>query len=102
MPKFRKKPVVIDAFRFGHDKPEDWFEKAENIKVKCSLDPLIVYCVVETLEGEMRANEGDYILKGVEGEIYPCKAEIFIKTYEPFPDYEADEPFTGNIGGGGC
>ena len=80
--KYRKKPVVIDAFLFGfHDMPE-WFEK--------ELDDGRVYlfsngkkCWLSTLEGIMEANEGqDYIVMGVDGELYPCKREIFEKTYE--------------------
>ncbi|WP_306802689.1 hypothetical protein [Heyndrickxia coagulans] len=38
---------------------------------------------IETLEGELKANKGDYIIKGVQGEFYPCKPDIFEKTYEP-------------------
>jgi hypothetical protein len=61
MPKFRKKPVVIDAVR--HDGP----------------DPLPIV----TLEGTLLAQPGDWIITGVQGEKYPCKPDIFAATYEP-------------------
>lgn len=57
--RYRKKPVVIEAF--VTDEPMD----------------------IETLEGTMHASPGDYIITGVEGERYPCKPDIFEKTYEP-------------------
>lgn len=57
--KYRKKPVVVEAF--VTEEPMD----------------------IETLEGVMHANAGDYIITGVEGERYPCKPDIFAKTYEP-------------------
>ena len=42
-----------------------------------------VYCEINTLEGTMTGDYGDYIIQGVDGEIYPCKPDIFEKTYEP-------------------
>ncbi|HBF8571801.1 TPA: hypothetical protein KO064_004155, partial [Clostridioides difficile] len=84
MTKFKKKPVEVEAFRLGYDIEPEWFignsrvcnfmeEKCINGHVSCDL---------ETLEGTMRANKGDYIIQGVKGEIYPCKADIFEMTYE--------------------
>lgn len=58
MTKYRKKPVVIEAYRTG------------------------VEVLIYTLEGTMTANPGDWIITGVAGERYPCKHEIFIATYE--------------------
>ena len=73
--KYRKKPVVIEAFRWkGELRFPDWAEKVVNV----SNDLL----VVPTLEGDMTASPGDWIIKGVEGEIYPCKDSIFRATYE--------------------
>ena len=94
MPKYKKKPVVIEAYQLGcsHDVP-DWFMDAvTNNKIvlhkdparspfDTSHDPLIV-AEIETLEGIMKAQYQDYIIKGVAGEIYPCKPEIFKATYE--------------------
>ena len=88
MVKYRKKPVVIDAFKWTGDREqlEDpiWIVEAiangtVTIRSDCSSD---VKLVVKTLEGEMTANRGDYIIRGVKGEIYPCKADIFEQTYE--------------------
>lgn len=62
MPKFRKKPVVINAFR------------------------LLVPNEIETLEGTMRGERGDWRIFGINGEQYFCKDEIFRKTYEPIDD----------------
>lgn len=92
MAKFRKKPVVIEAVqlqrRFGWP---DWFHQAvtENLIVTHGLGKFgegPVSCSIKTLEGEMVANEGDWIIKGVKGEIYPCKPDIFAATYEPVED----------------
>ena len=56
--KYKKKPVVIEAY-----------QTEEEVEIK-------------TLEGVMKANKGDYIIKGVQGELYPCKPDIFYETYE--------------------
>ena len=80
MAKFRKKPVVIDAVRWhGDNVPEivSFFGGA------CTFnngDPCIL-----TSEGEMRARKGNWIIKGVKGEFYPCKPDIFEATYEAVP-----------------
>jgi len=93
MSKYRKKPVVIDAFQWtgGPDQTEDpqWCVDAI-IKGDVELhlpgfseegEP---YLIIKTLEGDHKANVGDYIIKGVKGEIYPCKPDIFEMTYDPF------------------
>lgn len=89
MAKYRKKPVVIEAFRFYIDSMPDWFmdevTKNKIVLHKCKLGRFEIkeaYCEIETLEGVMRGNGGDYIIKGVDGEIYPCKPYIFEKTYD--------------------
>lgn len=85
MPKFRKRPVVIEAWQFTDaalGKPE-WLKSALNgglIWCQGGKEP---YMTVSTLEGEMRANLGDWIIRGVKGELYPCKPDIFDATYEP-------------------
>lgn len=78
--KFRKKPVVIDAFHFGYDNfvPE-WFRIAEG---NGRLREYAGEVKINTPEGVMTASFGDWIIKGVAGEIYPCKAAIFDATYE--------------------
>lgn len=88
MAKFRKKPVVIEAFRLNERGliAEDWFWDAvtrNDIITHCfgKHYPDPAWCEIKTLEGTMIANAGDYIIQGVHGEIYPCKADIFQKTY---------------------
>lgn len=112
MPKFRKKPVVIEAVKWNgysnnigltngldgsagrYDMPH-WMPKVA--KVLPELEPLQIctlevpvgavhrqgdYLWIGTLEGAMRASPGDWIIQGVKGEIYPCKPDIFEATYE--------------------
>lgn len=77
--KFRKKPVVIEAIQFKGD--ENLIECLSFLDgQKAGGDDSII---IMTLEGDMRASKGDYIIKGVNGEFYPCKPDIFEKTYEP-------------------
>lgn len=75
--KYRKKPVVIEAWRNDDESvfPE-WLDSAE-----LGREPGGVI-LIPTLEGVMRADLGDYIIKGVKGELYPCKPDIFELTYE--------------------
>ncbi|HIE4742952.1 hypothetical protein ND433_01070 [Clostridioides difficile] len=84
MAKFKKKPVEVEAFRLGYDIEPEWFFENSRvcnfIQEKC-IDGN-VSCDLKTLEGTMRANKGDYIIQGVKGEIYSCKADIFEMTYE--------------------
>lgn len=98
MAKFRKKPVVIEAFRLNERGliAEDWFWDAvtrNDIVTHCfgKHEPDPAWCEIKTLEGTMIANAGDYIIQGVHGEIYPCKADIFQKIYtEDKPKTNAD------------
>ncbi len=79
--KYRKKPVVIEAFRFKIDKAmPDWFNEKRITNEIVTHDDGTVE--IKTLEGMMKANKGDYIIQGVNGEIYPCKPDIFEKTYD--------------------
>jgi hypothetical protein len=102
MPCFRKKPVVIEAVkwdgtatgatpiidwilatgqrsaRFHEHRPEI---KVSNGEIAQALDP--AHLSIDTLEGRMRADIGDWIIRGVQGEHYPCKPDIFDATYEP-------------------
>jgi hypothetical protein len=89
MSQFRKKPVVIDAFRLAQDPMPDWFCDARSAGVVTTHNAEgrhrggPDYCLIGTLEGEMRGEAGDYISRGVQGEIYPCRAGIFFATYDP-------------------
>lgn len=87
--KFRKKPVVIEAFKWtgGPDQTEDpvWIVdaiKRGDVHFPHAGTPECTLCI-KTLEGEMTAQQGDWIIQGVKGEIYPCKPDIFVATYEP-------------------
>ena len=75
--KFRKKPVTIEAIQWmGTNLSEiDDFMGGSAENKGTTL-------VIHTLEGNMEASIGDYIIKGVNGEFYPCKPDIFAKTYE--------------------
>ena len=76
MPQYRKKPVVIEARLLLHNENED--EIAEWCNGK--RNELGIW--IPTLEGDMIALFGDYIIRGVNGEFYPCKPVIFAETYE--------------------
>lgn len=84
--KYRKKPVIIEAIKFDSITAESLIE----IKEILGFEDLIVsfkepnnpVIKLETLEGTMTASVGDYIIKGVQGELYPCKPDIFELTYE--------------------
>lgn len=78
MPKFRKKPVVIEAVRWNGNNKKEIFDF---VKISCHQEG--EFFEIYTLEGRMTAQSGDWIIKGVAGEFYPCKPDIFEKTYEP-------------------
>lgn len=104
--KFRKKPVVIEAFEVTdevwseimdlaypdhngeypvsscwlQENLPDWFN---NLDAPWSISSSGKSLLIQTLEGTMEVSIGDYIIQGVHGELYPCKPEIFEKTYEP-------------------
>jgi len=84
MAKFRKKPVIIDAVQFKTEDIVNHMELAEFLRL--SERPHFRDgndLIIRTLEGEMRASPGDWIICGVKGEYYPCKPDIFEMTYEP-------------------
>lgn len=79
--KYRKKPVVIDAEQWNganlNDANSMFHDPAVIIKTDCS------EFMVGTLEGSMTGKLGDWLIRGVKGELYPCKPDIFAATYEP-------------------
>lgn len=86
MQRFRKKPVVIEAVQYtGHAKSMqqilNWIPAGG-----ATIDNMQL--VIITLEGNHIASPGDWIIKGVKGEFYPCKPDIFSMTYEEVPDNE--------------
>lgn len=107
MPKYRKKPVVVEAF---HLVDLSYYTVKEALKfmgqpvntyrgigIEQPFDKYmqIVWknngLVIPTLEGNHLAKVGDYIIKGVKGEVYPCKPDIFLATYEEIDNVEAQE-----------
>lgn len=84
MPQYRKKPIIIEAFRLGALPLPDWFKVAlqEGIAECVGDDATLFYVNIMTLEGVMTAQNGDWIIKGIKSEIYPCKHDIFEMTYE--------------------
>ena len=79
MTKYRKKPVVIEAIQFIGSNDRECIKFCANIIDPEDTKPSLI---IPTLEGNMTASIGDYIIKGVNGEFYPCKPDIFEKTYE--------------------
>lgn len=100
MAKYRKKPVVIEAIqykiveevpcKYGVAKKTNVGEIAQFMKVNSLREATTpnntpegeTFLPIDTLEGIMKASIGDYIIKGIQGEFYPCKPDIFEKTYE--------------------
>jgi len=90
--QWRKKPVVVEAMKYpGHTVTgvdtllafEDWIEPLAKAAGRWPLTYRGQSLIIPTLEGDHEAKPGDYIIRGVSGEIYPCKPDIFAKTYEP-------------------
>ena len=89
MSKFRKKPVIVEAIHYTWDDDLVFMEEAQD-RVADFMGSNIEVCAdsifIPTLEGEMEARPGDWIIKGVQGEFYPCKPDIFAATYEAVED----------------
>jgi hypothetical protein len=83
MPKFRKKPVEIEAVQWDGNMTTVEPLLAGSICEAASQNLGSPELYITTLEGEMRADVGDWIIKGVKGELYPCKPDIFAATYDP-------------------
>jgi len=84
--KYRKKPVVIEAMEFATE------SDGSRIAAWCggSNEKSPREIQIFTLEGTMTAQMGDFIIHGVQGEFYPCKPDIFAKTYEAVPEVFAE------------
>ena len=80
MPYYRKKPIAIEAYQYTGDnflELQDWSDDHVALS-DYNYDSVCVY----TLEGPMWFDEGDYVIKGVRGEFYPCRKDIFEESYE--------------------
>lgn len=85
MPKFRKKPVVIEAMQYTRESRDDVIQWCGALGTAIGEDGAryeLENIIVSTLEGEVRASLGDWIIQGIAGEFYPCKPDIFEQTYE--------------------
>ena len=85
--KYKKKPIVIEAIQFKNDNPEALIEiqdfmGVDELRVSYE-NPDNPVIKIETLEGVMEASVGDFIIRGVKGEYFPCKPDIFEQIYEP-------------------
>lgn len=98
MSQFRKKPVVIEAVQFdGTREGVDVVAQFMNVRI----DPYFAASKqwafsIGTLEGPLNASAGDWIIRGVKGEFYPCKPDIFAATYEPVAASETPAKETSN------
>lgn len=82
--KYRKKPVIIEALLYqaelGNNRVMNWLSvQGANVKDWVFFDKEII---IPTLKGDMKVSDGDYIIRDVKGEFYPCKPDIFASTYE--------------------
>jgi hypothetical protein len=85
MAQYRKKPVVVEAWQFTkknfeQGSPNEFGHK--DIRLWSQYGGNVIAGEIQTLEGVMNVSENDYIIKGVNGEFYPCKPDVFEKTYE--------------------
>lgn len=99
--KFQKRPVVIEAVRWDGRSIErmvDWFSTGAPLQSRTDVHPGLGYTpplgelVIPTLEGDLTAQPGDWVIKGVKGEFYPCKPDIFEATYDPAGDAPLPPP----------
>lgn len=107
MPYYRKKPIVIEAFQFFASDPiffgwpgwaNDAYAEGRFVSTSHRDDSgkYMPTLTVLTLEGRMIASDGDWIIKGVKGELYPCKPDVFAKTYE---EINQPDPSVISLGG---
>ena len=98
--KYRKKPVVVEAVQWtGENHREMWNFLTGKVDEYIQLTGDNFYInhncvrgglVIKTLEGDMSAHIGDYIIKGIKGEFYPCRKEVFEETYEGVKENDFD------------
>jgi hypothetical protein len=109
MSRFRKKPVEIEAVQFTEDlalrmlvdkEPGPFGLQASGNYHPGNRTVSRAYISIKTLEGRMSADVGDWIIRGVKGELYPCKPDIFAATYDPVSDATTPARNTSQIGEG--
>lgn len=101
--KFRKKPIIIEAIQWNGNSNKREIDLFVGKELKAELESETAYVagkgaplfslIIETLEGNHKAMPNDWIIKGIKGEFYPCKPDIFDKTYEPAQSMTAPDGF---------
>lgn len=96
MGMFRKKPITVEAIIF--DGSRESAREAKEFCIRKTGGSSVFFrfrdsdqYYISTLEGAMRVMPGDYIIRGIRGEYYPCKPDIFVETYEPVNPVETDD-----------
>jgi hypothetical protein len=93
--KFRKRPLEVDAFQWPSDNPPNWWKEMLAVEDSEAVGNAREYlqflgnpphALIATLEGVVRVNRGDWIIRNTEGDVYPCNPDIFTQLYEPFFD----------------
>ena len=91
MEKFKEKPVIIEAFQYDGDMVDQWGEPyVPKLAIRALEDDGTMYykgqgeLYIKSIEGDTHVSIGDYIIRGIQGELYSCKPDIFKKTYEPY------------------
>jgi uncharacterized protein YeeX (DUF496 family) len=81
--RYTKKPVTIEAVQWKGDNRKDIWDFCTLAYFNTDFETGDLRLMIQTLEGTMEASVGDYIIKGIKGEFYPCKPDIFLLTYDP-------------------
>lgn len=85
--KYRKKPVIVEAMQYDGTNFLE-LNKWSNHQIKEDITPYRTRVVILTLKGDIEVSIGDYVIKGVRGELYLCKPDIFAQTYEAVEEVE--------------
>jgi len=81
--RYTKKPVTIEAVQWKGDNRKDIWDFCTLAYFNTDFETGDLRLMIQTLEGTMEASVGDYIIKGIKGEFYPCKPDIFLLSYDP-------------------
>jgi hypothetical protein len=84
---YRKKPVVIQAVQWTGENRDEIFKFCSECHFNVDFHTVKANLIIRTLEGDMQASVNDYVIKGVNGEFYACKPDVFKKTYEFVTDH---------------
>jgi len=90
MKRYRKKPVEVRAMWFVRDETKSLLNWISRCGGKATLSPDGKHLAIETLEGTMTANSGDFVIQGVKGEFYSCREDIFLMTYDVADEQNED------------